>query len=66
MNSEEPEANKLFNDIMQLEELIDKTIAQNGDRQAQIVKLYLGVIRYKKRELSRYGDITTLLNSSSS
>jgi len=32
MNSAEPEANKLFNDIMQLEELIDKTIAKTGER----------------------------------
>ena len=63
MNSEEPEANKLFNDIMQLEDLIDKTIAQNGNREAQEVKLYLGVIRYKQRELSRYGDLKSLLSS---
>jgi len=63
MNSAEPEANKLFNDIMQLEDLIDKTIAQNGNREAQEVKLYLGVIRYKQRELSRYGDLKSLLSS---
>lgn len=57
MDFTDEETDKLFNEIIQLEMMIDRAMGLNGSQETREVKLYKGIARIKWDKLSQYNNL---------